>query len=1185
MEEDQNPFAKYAVPEDNTSGKEAEENPFSKYSTSTAFSAVKSAAGEPMLKMQPPSTDMYDVFKVGKRTDTEEDRKTKEAETNTEIMPTAWEIYNGLTQEDEDGKIVNPNVRKDPNLGYLYKDPSDGQVYRMPEPASSLTSGLPIIGKQADQAYEYLFPEAYSDDTARVNLFTKLEGAVADTWNNASQLVGSVIDVVGEKTGLYDTDLYKQGAGNPNIPQTSTGMSTADALIEDTVGIASGFILGGIAGEAVEQGVRTAGKTVLNLALNPLSKAVYWERFAAPVLKQIAPATNKLVNFDTRLLAKAIGGEAGVATTADNKMSTIFIGDNSVAPFGDWGIKTDEGASEAQSVVNARANILMDSLLASGILGTGVKAAVAAGNFINQAFFGKIVQAVAGSDYERQLSQMDSILNDLSLIESKASQQTVDDARDRIIAALRNNKTFVLEASETGGKYAEIALDVLSAIERGEGISEATRVKAASMFKANITSSATSGGAMVTKAAEAGKTVDNILTEEAEGVLTSGGTVDDAALKIGDVRTARIDKAGAGVAQAEKKLDDKVRSEIYNILANPDLGKDLQRISGVQPSGVQAASQESTQQMADGIIASTQKALAAKNAAFDAIPDDVKFDYDTFAAKVTIIGDEEELFEDAARKVLRDRLMQIINKDTSPKAGNTPYIEAQPFADLENSPSGTFKYLFNTIRPKIVDLIDDAYKQGNSDLARKFIEIKKFIDDEGVMIAESSITTAGRDAANAMQEFKQYAALYRDAPFEEVTNLIEKTTFQPRRVQNVAQDVATDTLEGRYATNVKALQQVLERSGNPLDQTVIDEYLTAKILETIWSDVNAKGIGEIDNGKLIAAVQNYSSTLSARAKDSLLGQQLDAFIANIRRAGSNTAALKEELDAAQKSFEAVKSDALSKALAPFINKYMDPELGVLSNSATGKIKSLFAKDDAADLIPQILKESGDNPLIREGLQSEYIKYLRSIALGNTEDIGGAAIMQPGKIKKWMEKDGAETIAVMDSLFKDRPKMQILLREILNFTQDVGSSRASKVLPAGSNTNELQQFQGAVNRLIYITAGPLSRTGTRIRAGMQFASDKLDVANQAPMAMDTLLADPDLALQLAEEIARRRSSVGFGEDFRMSREMADKLFQTGLRVGLYTEEDRQPVYSFWDNVMSAERSVTNTASQMKELIPF
>ena len=1182
MEEDQNPFAKYAVSEDNTSGKEAEENPFSKYSTSTASSAVQTAAGEPMLKMPPPSTDMYDVFKVGKRTDTEEDRKTKEAETNTEIMPTAWEIYNGLTQEDEDGKIVNPNVRKSPNLGYLYKDPSDGQVYRMPEPSSILTSKTPIVGKYADQAYNYLFPEAYADDTARVNLFTKIEGGMADAWNNAVQLSGAIVDVVGEKTGLYDTDLSKQGAGNKDIPKSNTGMSTADALIEDGVGIASGFILGGIAGEAVEQGVRTAGKTVLNLSLNPLSKAVYWERFAAPVLKQIAPATNKLVNFDTRLLAKAIGGEAGVATTADNKMSTILIGDNSIAPFGDWGIKTDEGASEAQSVVNARANILMDSLLASGILGTGVKAAVAAGNFINQALFGKIVQAVAGSDYERQLSQMDSVLNDLSLIESKASQQTVDDARDRIIAALRNNKTFVLEASETGGTYAEIALDVLSAIERGEGISEATKIQARSMFKANVTSSAASGGQLAAQASSVSKSIDGVLSEEARAVLTQGGNAGDAARGIGELQTARVDKAGLAVEDARAAVDTKTRSEIMNLLADPNFGGDVQRVAGVQPSAVRGESGAKAEQMADGIIVSTQKALAAKNAAFDAIPDDVKFDYDTFAAKVRIIGREEKLFEDAARKSLTTRLMELINEGTSPKAGNTPYIEAQPFANLENSPSGTFKYLFNTIRPKIVDLIDDAYTQGNSDLARKFIEIKKFIDDEGVKIAESSTTTAGRDAAAAMEEFKQYASLYRDAPFERVTNLIEKNSLQTNTLKNTAQDVATETLESGYANNIQALQQVLSRSGRDMDQTVVDEYLTAKIFETIWSDVNSKGIGQIDVGKLIAGIENYSTTLSTR--NSPLGMQLDTFVANIRRAGNNTAALQAELDMAEETLKAVKSDALSKALAPFINKYMDPELGVISNAATGELRSLFAKKGVADLIPQILKESDNNPIIKEGLQSEYIKYLRSIALGTTEDIGGAAVMQPGAIKKWMDKEGSETMTVMDSLFDDKPKMQILLREVMGFTNQVGGSRASKAMPSGSNTNELQQFQGAVNRLIYITAGPLSRTGTRIRAGMQFASDKLDVANQAPKAMDTLLADPDLALQLAEEIARRRSSVGFGEDFRISREMADKLFQAGLRVGLYAEEDRQPVYSFWDTVMSAEQSITDTASQMKQLIP-
>lgn len=1182
MEEDQNPFSKYAVPEDATSLEDEEENPFSKYSTSTASSAVQTAAGEPMLKMQPPSTDMFDEFKVGNRTDTEEDRKAKEAETNTEIMPTAWEIYNGLTQEDEDGKIVNPAVRKSPNLGYLYKDPSDGQVYRMPEPSSILTSKTPIVGKYADQAYDYLFPEAYADDTARVNLFTKIEGGVADAWNNAVQLSGSIVDVVGEKTGLYDTDLSEEGAGNPEIPKSNTGMSTGDALIEDGVGIAGGFILGGLAGEAVEQGVRATGKTVLNLALNPLSKAVYWERFAAPVLKQISPATNKLVNFDTKLLAKAIGGEAGVATTASNDMSTILIGDNSVAPFGDWGIKTDEGASEAQSVVNARANILMDSLLASGVLGSGVKAAVAAGNFINQALFGKIVQAVAGSDYERQLSQMDSVLNDLSLIESKASQQTVDEARDRIIATLRNNKTFVLEASETGGNYAEIALDVMSAIQRGEGISEPTRVKAASMFKANVTSSAASGdGQLAAQASSVSKSVDEVLSNEASAVLTQGGTADDAARGIGELQTSRVDKAGLEVEDARAVLDAKTRSEIMNLLADKDFGGDVQKVAGVQPSAVRGESSEKAAQMADGIIASTQKALAAKNAAFDAIPDDVKWDYQTLSSLIDKIGVEEQLLQTAARDSLNARLVKLIKKDTSPKAGNTPYIEAQPFAELENSPSGTFKYLFNNIRPEIVGLIDDAYTQGNSDLARKFIEIKKFIDDEGVRVAESSTTTAGRDAAAAMAEFKQYASLYRDAPFERVTNLIEKNSFQTNALNNTAQDVATETLESGYANNIQALQQVLSRSGRDMDQTVVDEYLTAKIFETIWSDVNSKGIGQIDVGKLIAGIESYSTTLSTR--NSPLGMQLDTFVANIRRAGNNTAALQSELDMAEETLKAVKSDALSKALAPFINKYIDPELGVISNAATGELRSLFAKKGVSDLIPQILKESDNNPIIKEGLQSEYIKYLRSIALGTAEDIGGAAVMQPGAIKKWMEKEGSETMTVMDSLFDDQPKMQILLREVMGFTNQVGGSRASKALPAGSNTNELQQFQGAVNRLIYITAGPLSRSGTRMRAGMQFASDKLDVANQAPKAMDALLADPDLALQLAEEIARRRSSVGFGEDFRISREMADKLFQTGLRVGLYAEEDREPVYSFWDTVISAERSTRDTASQMKQLM--
>jgi hypothetical protein len=136
----------------------------------------------------------------------------------------------------------------------------------------------------------------------------------------------------------------------------------------------------------------------------------------------------------------------------------------------------------------------------------------------------------------------------------------------------------------------------------------------------------------------------------------------------------------------------------------------------------------------------------------------------------------------------------------------------------------------------------------------------------------------------------------------------------------------------------------------------------------------------------------------------------------------------------------------------------------------------------------------------------------------------------------------------------------------------------------SGTAELQQYQGAVNRLIYMTVGPLTRGGTQIRAAANFVAEKVDMVGLFNNAAQLVASNASEFADIAEELVRRENTVGLGR-MRLDKDLADRLFVLGVRAGIYAQPDvdQREYQSFWEDpvnwAIDAEKSLTEAARSL------
>jgi len=162
------------------------------------------------------------------------------------------------------------------------------------------------------------------------------------------------------------------------------------------------------------------------------------------------------------------------------------------------------------------------------------------------------------------------------------------------------------------------------------------------------------------------------------------------------------------------------------------------------------------------------------------------------------------------------------------------------------------------------------------------------------------------------------------------------------------------------------------------------------------------------------------------------------------------------------------------------------------------------------------------------------------------------MFNPSRIRKVLENN-PNIAASGRAILKNDPDLELVLNRILNLGGDQGAALNSKTMQGGSGTPELQAYQGAVNRLIFMTVGPLNKTGTKIRALSNLAADKMDITNSYANAMDMIVADAPLALEALRRLEPRRGTTGMG-DIRFRTETVRMVVDLMIKAGILSQED-------------------------------
>lgn len=1120
--------------------------------------------GVSRLYMAPPNSAMYEGFNVGMP----DDRIVP----GSDAEITAFGIRNAyLDAVDEDG---NSRMEDTPR-GPAFRDEGGGlSRVPMPDQPGIIPSRLnPLITD-----------EMRADRPADVPFGVTALTGVEDGFRGVAELGAAAVDYLREDNDSTFTNYLQD-----NWPQLSAGNKT-DAMVQEGTALALGFFGG--------TGVARAGTTAISrLFLPALSKV----EEVVPIIREVYPTANRLLQFSPSKVTQFAGGELGMAATMDSDTQTILFGQDGILGYDFNVLGVDPNNSDAEAILAARQNLLADAVLFSGVFEGIGRGLAGASNFVWDVSFSTIVSKALQTEDSAKRRVVESVLEELSQVEASSSREAMDQARARIVEVLRENaKVVVADDPVTGIARDPLVLDVFSALERGESLQPQTIARIREM-RAGMASRGGSGDLVAAMDGPA-RTTEDVLDQEVAAAFSEGN---NPAISVGEAvgfQQGRVADAETAVTDLQAAIQANDNERVAQMLTDPRFGTIVERLGGVPPSEVSTLSEAALQRLGQGVISEISAINIEKDRLFSLIPEGVPFDYNSFATSLANAVADRTDFDTVGESVLGRRLIRVI-KNGIEEAGGVDIAEVSELADLDAvefasmmQDSGLdFRMLYNQIRPEISSLADEAFNNNNGAVGIRLADLRSAIDDQVDWVAANSEGEAAQAATNAMDFYRgTVVPLLRDDPLEAIDQTVRQNTRRvadqdgsvtvepriPNRLSNTVEANVRSIVQDGTGRDVAALQTLLQRQGSDITQEDMEAFFVSDIFEQLYSQIRATGLENLNQQQISDLVQRYSIQLRGLGADSPLAGQLDTFADRIRMMQGNRGQLEAELELAQSSLNSVRDDAVARVINKFVPTISDDL--VATENPVMRLRSFVTSADAADNINTLLTATNNNPVILEGLTAAYYESLRDRILGAAETTSGARVFNPSRIRAELN-EATGLSGARNALAQSDPRVGIITDSLLELA---GSSagRNARAFPAMSGTAELQQYQGAVNRLIYMTVGPLTRGGTQLRAAANFVADKVDMVGLFNNAAQLVASNASEFADIAEELIRRENTVGLGR-LRLDTDLADRLFVLGVRSGIYAQADvEQGEYeSFWEDpvnwAIDAERSLEEAARSL------
>lgn len=953
------------------------------------------------------------------------------------------------------------------------------------------------------------------------------DGAKSSGWDIAAvglaNALGNAIELGGAALEYAGVDGATEAAGEV-LPTVNTGESAVDALIAEGVPM---LVAGGGTSNAVYQSLKNMPRAV-------------------------------------RLLASVLSGEMANAAVSETDAATIAIGENAMVPIM-RGLDLEDSA--ANDVIEGRMNVLLDGLMAGGVLTTATQGIVTVGKMANNLAIRPIRAVLSTSNAPIEERVINDIFQEMMIIDAEKlnDPEVVFQVRDRIAQIVEQNKDVFLPLLTNADEEFKLTLDTLSALERGiDGdAGDALVATIQGMRNAAVQSNQPLTSEAVRGPMKALDTQTDALLRETGGETAAEqtATMAQAADSLAGMGRAEI-TAASEAATAASEAYYKSASELVADLANDvELSDEIRRLSSAVGTEIDTSVTASREQIVDQLEQGYVSLTRQKNDLYNAISggevdvegllgilDDLPTEQITQATqnvrnsspvrgllsvtKRVDVEDVNELGEPIVRKETdEERLSRV-----------AAYLDRNGM---------DFGFFYRNIRPELSQMAEDMF-QTSPAATRNIRGIVSFIDEDMVNhVARSGDEDVADAAIEALDFYKEtYAPLFRDGRLADYSRLYDTTVGRTAAEDTIA--TADGVLPPRfretdYNTGTRTLVNDTMRSGDPAsidqfkrllsmseagaDPSPLSSYIIADSISGAYDMLRASGGTEAQLGGFIGSLRQYSEALNEVFPDR--AAELNTFIRRVEAAQGNReqleAVMKEAKDNVTQTMQDLQQSELRFFFRREFGESADPLLRDFATTSNpqqsfrtlmlSEAPDRLAAMDAIMSRIQAVPDEAQRKVLQDGVETAYLRLFRDQTLGQRRETGNLRSVLPARIDRSSE-ELSSLYAMGDVIYKDTPEVMEAVRGVADIAAGIARSRNATPVASMSPTAFNKAAMSATNRLIYASVGPLSKAGTRIRSIALSLFENADATARAAAIRDQILSDPTRFVELARRYNSR-----------------------------------------------------------------
>lgn len=836
-----------------------------------------------------------------------------------------------------------------------------------------------------------------------------------------------------------------------------------------------------------------------------------------------------------------VGSEAAAAAASPSEGSTLITGENAYLPILKGVSFEDKDAAER--VVAARLNMFAEGLALSGIISTAARGTGA----LAEAAYGltarPIVNAVRNGEAPLEKDVVDSVVSKIIDSMNLTDRQLADPALraelvDNIAQTLRENSEIMVPAiNALGENPSAIAVDSMTALIRG--VESPTGV--GSTLPADGRTIATAEGLRSGQIVRPGSQTQQAasapirnLDEQTEAFLRqTGGETPEAQLQtmaegadaLASTGREQVLSADSAARTARSTYEQEARSLVSDLTTDVELASEIERLARVTGTEIDVARTQNLDQVVSQIESAYVPIKAGKNERFNRLQGGA---IDVESLYMALRDFNIDTLSDSSQSLLTSTPLRRIAEvfKGGPNATDAERIAAGKAFFDSNPEVYDFGYIYNEIRPELSQLASKFYAnndKGNGAVVRSIINT---IDNEMVDFVRRS----NPELADAVVEAKrfyseEYAPFFKDGKLREFAD-IHDANFRGDTLMNTVdygdgvERLIETTLSQPQRKSIEQIKNLLERPEAGGNSEAIVDYMISDVMSRNWSSLRASGGADAQVDTLVQGLRDYSRVLRNSFGDK--AREMDQFADNLQSLRGRREALAIEADRAEQAFRDTKNSVMNQELSSFLTDMgteTNPilrELSTTSNplAAFRRVLSSNAPENI-DVVRRLIDRSDNlratNPeradVIQDGMFTAYTTLLRRELFGyGRRTSGNVPALNTSNIQQ-NEENLRSLFSVGDEVFRDTPEIMETIRLVSGIARQTEASRTASPIVASSPTQFLREASTATNRLIYTLVGPLTRTGTRIRAGAAAVLENAAPDARAVKIMDNLLANP------------------------------------------------------------------------------